>query len=266
MRGLPTGGELIRRVERLLHLPRRSGPPDYRILRPWTDRGYSRPFASQYVLETEPEYGAQAVVTKLEDERRAARPLCGTGSALLYLPHLSSDRELREDPRVRVLETQSPAFFACDYRGIGESRPDTCRPGSFFGNYGSDYHYASYASLLGDCYAAWRVHDVLCTLDWIASFGYDQVHLVAQGWGTVPGALAALLDVRIKRVTLIHPPRSYAELAETPLQQWPLSAMLPGVLPVFDLPDVYRELAEKDLEIIEPWGAMPGIWPVDRGL
>lgn len=255
VRGAPAGAELRRRVEALLRLPRRDGPPDYRILRPWTDRGYARPHANQFVLETEPQSGAQAIVTKLEDARRESRPLRGGPAAVLYLPHLSSDQELREDARIRELETANFAFFACDYRGIGESRPDTCRPDSFLDIYGSDYEYASQATMLGDSYVAWRVHDVLATLDWMASFGFDQIHLVAQGWGTIPGALAALLDERIRRVTLIHAPVSFSELAAAPMQAWPFSAMLPGVLTRFDLPDVYRELAGKELQVIEPWGA-----------
>ena len=31
-----------------------------------------------------------------------------------------------------------------------ESQPETCRPDSYFGMYGSDYHYASYATMLGE--------------------------------------------------------------------------------------------------------------------
>jgi pimeloyl-ACP methyl ester carboxylesterase/dienelactone hydrolase len=254
-RGNPSGAELRRRVGALLDLPAPEGPPEYRILRPWVQRGYARPKASQFILETDIEFGAQAVVTKLEDHARHARLLPGNGPALLYVPHLSCDEELREDVFLRKLQQENEAFFACDYRGIGESRPDTCRPNSFFGLYGNDYHYASYALMLGESYVAWRVHDLLCTLDWMASFGYDEVHLVARGWGSIPGALTALLDDRVKRVTLINAPRSYSELAETRLQQWPLSAMLPHVLEHFDLPDVYRELEDKDLEIIAPWNA-----------
>lgn len=252
-RGAPGGAELRQRVTALLQLPERHGPPDYRILRPWTARGYARPHANQFILETDPQFGAQAIVTKLEDAPRESRPLRGGPAAVLYLPHLSSDQELREDERLRELEVANSAFFACDYRGIGESRPDTCRPDSFFGMYGSDFHYASYATLLGESYVAWRVHDVLATLDWMASFGFDQVHLVAQGWGTIPGALTALLDARVRQVTLIHAPNSYAALAEAPLQEWPFSAMLPGVLVHFDLPEIYRELAAKELQLIEPW-------------
>ena len=255
-RGEPAGEELRRRSQKLLQLPERDGPPDYRVLRPWTQRNYVRSHANQFVLITDPEFGAQAIVTKLEDERRAARPLRGDGPALLYLPHLSSDAELREDERLRALQETNPSFFACDYRGIGESRPDTCRPEHFFHLYGNDYHYASYALMLGESYVAWRVHDVLSTLDWMASLGYDEVHLVAQGWGAIPGALAAVLDDRVERVTLINAPTSYAEMAETKLQQWPVSSLLPNVLEEFDMPDLYRELEAKHLQMIEPWNAM----------
>jgi pimeloyl-ACP methyl ester carboxylesterase len=253
-RGTPSGEDLRRRVATLLRLPERHGPPDYRVLRPWTARGYARPHANQFVLETDPRYGAQPLVTKLEDEWRTSRPLRGGPQALLYLPHLSSDQELREDDRIRELEVANSAFFACDYRGIGESRPDTCRPDAFFGMYGSDYNYAAHATMLGESVVAWRVHDVLSTLDWMASFGFDHVHLVAQGWGTLPGALAALLDERVRQVTLIHAPASYSELAEAPMQDWPFSAMLPGVLQSFDLPDVYQALAVRGLQMIQPQG------------
>ncbi len=259
-RSAPSGEELRQRVAALLRLPERHGPPDYRVLRPWNARSYARPHANQFVLETDPRYGAQVLVTKLEDEWRTSRPVRGGPQALLYLPHLSSDQELREDDRVRELEVANAAFFACDYRGIGESRPDTCRPDCFLGMYGSDYSYAAHATMLGESTTAWRVHDVLSTLDWMASFGFDWIHLVAQGWGTITGALAALLDNRVRRVTLIHAPISYSDLAEEPTQEWPFSAMLPGVLSTFDLPDLYRELAGQELRLLEPWNArMTGV-------
>ncbi len=251
-RGKTGGAELLRRIRKLLDLPERQGVVDYRILRPWSKRGYARPHANHFVLETDIRHGAQVVVTKLEDERRAARPQPGHGPALLYLPHVSSDSELREDPRVRELEKQNDAFFACDYRGIGESRPDTCRPDSFFYYYGSDYHYSSCASMLGESMVQWRVYDVLCTLDWMEIFHYDEVHLAARGGGAIIGALAALLDDRVRRVTLINAPVSYSGMAETQMQQYAISSMLPGVLKQFDLPDVYQALAAKNLQMIDP--------------
>lgn len=258
-RGAPAGEELLARVRAVLNLPQRDGPPYARVLRLWNQRGYARPWQSHFVLETDMRFGAQAVVTKLEDQPRHAEPLTAEaagldGSAVLYLPHRSSDAELREDPFVRELEAE-PAFFACDYRGIGESLPDAVKPNSFDSYYGSDYFYAAHATMFGESYVAWRVHDVLCTLDWMASYGYSQVHLVARGYGTLPGAFAALLHPSVTRVTLVHAPRSYAEIAEAEITDWPLSAMIPNVLTQFDLPDVYRALEAKGLELIDPVGA-----------
>ncbi|HUS79965.1 MAG TPA: hypothetical protein VM283_01780, partial [Armatimonadota bacterium] len=68
----------------------------------------------------------------------------------------------------------------------------------------------------------------------------------------IHGALAALLHDSVVQVTLIKPPVSYSEMAETKYQAWPQSAMLPHVLEHFDLPDVYRALEAKGLELIEP--------------
>ncbi|MCK5803584.1 MAG: hypothetical protein KAI66_12160, partial [Lentisphaeria bacterium] len=261
LRGEPTGHELRRRVRELLALPERDGPPEFRILRTWDAREYARPCASHFVLDTDVEFGAQAVVTMLTDERLVARPLTaemmgGDGASTLYLPERSSDAELREDQRVRAIEEESGVFFACDYRGVGESLPNTCNPGSYEDGYGSDYFYASTALMLGESYVAWRVHDVLSTLDWMGAFGYDRAHLVARGQGAIVGALAALLHENVVRVTLIGAPASFTEMAETRYQQWPESALLPGVLTHFDLPDLYRELASKDLELIALRSAM----------
>ena len=57
------------------------------------------------------------------------------------------------------------------------------------------------------------------------------------------------------RVTLKHPPNAYAEIAESPDYNWPLSALPPGVLAAFDLPDCYRALQAKGLRLLEPLDA-----------
>jgi len=143
-RGEVSGDKLLRCVRRLLQLPKRTGVPDYRILRQVGGRGYPRSHGTHYVIETEPKPGAQAIVIKLEDEARHSRPLPGKGPAVLYLPHMSADEDLREDRLARELGRKHEAFFACDYRGIGESRPNSCGVDTFLNPYGSDYFYASY--------------------------------------------------------------------------------------------------------------------------
>lgn len=249
-RGTPSGQDLQKIVRKALNLPEGKPPIHYRVLRPRTKLGYARPYANHYLLETDPEYGVQVVITKLEDHKRVSRPLKGDGMALLYLPHHGSDQELRQDPELQLLQTRYQAFFACDYRGIGESVPNIYELDMFDHLYGTDYHFASIALLLGESYPAWRTYDVLCAIGWIRSFGYDQIHLVAKGWGTIPGVFAAYLSDSVTKVTLIDAPYSYAQMAESKMQKWPLSAMVPNILAYCDLPDLYRELQQKDLELI----------------
>ncbi len=251
------GDALAKAVTKLLALPKRpSEPPHYRVLRPLSGREYpANKTAAVYLLETDTKWEAQAVVYKLEKGARASRPIPGEGPATLWVPHHSSDDDLREDALCKKLAKQDVAMFTCDYRGIGESTPNTCTHRSFLGIYGSDYFYASFGEMLGEPALGWRVWDILRTLDFMGQYGYDQVHLAARGWGAIPAALAALLDERVVRVTLRNAPISWGEMVQTRMQQWPHAVMLPGVLQSFDLPDVYRELAKRGLQLNQPFSA-----------
>ena len=146
------------------------------------------------------------------------------------------------------------AFHTCDVRGIGESTPQTTSLNNS-DEYNTDYFYSSHGLMLDYPYIGQRTLDVLRVLDWLAAWDYDQVHLAARGQGAAPAAFAALLSPHVTRVTLKHPPASYAEIAESPEYSWPLSALPPGVLAGFDLPDCYRALKAKDLRLLEPLGA-----------
>lgn len=247
------GDALQKALRKLLNLPQREGAPEYRILRQLGKReGYPKPYATCYVVETEP--GIQAVVYKLEDDALASRPAPGK-EAVLYLPHISSDEDLRTDALVRKLGKSAPAFFAMDYRGVGESRPNTCGINTYLNPYGSDYFYASYQLMLGEPYVGQRTHDALAVLDWLESYGYARVHIVGRGWGSLPAAFAAALDPRVRQVTLKNAPISFTEWATTEMMGWPLSSCLPYVLETLDLPDCYAELMKKKLQIIQPWDA-----------
>ena len=94
---------------------------------------------------------------------------------------------------------------------------------------------------------------MLRLIDWLQACGHDEIHLVAQGWGAIPGALGAVLADAVTQVTLKHALTSYAAVAEAEDYKWPLSALLPGGLKHFDLPDCYRFLARKNLRQVEPW-------------
>ena len=256
-RGRPEGAELRRVVTEVLQLaPRRGDAPDYRIWRYLGSRGYPSEHAVAYAVETEP--GIQASVYRLMDERWYSRPPKSGPRAILYVAHLSSDSELREEPLIRELREQDPQipFFTCDVRGIGESLPRTTQLNSFHEPYGNDYFYAIHSLMLGRPYLGQKTWDVLRVLDWLADLGHREVHLVGNGWGALAATFAAVLSDQVTQVTLKNALASYAAVAESEDYSWPLSALLPNVLAQFDLPDCYRALQSKQLQQIEPYGPM----------
>lgn len=241
------GDALTKAVSESLRLPKREGVPEFRILRGSSGRKYPKASAGVYAVETEP--GIQALVYRITDKRHDSRPERGAKRAVLYVSHHSADVELRDEPLLAELAKAEPesAFYACDVRGIGESRPDTCGADSFLRPYGADYFYAIHSIMLDRPYVGQKTHDVLRVLDWLGSFGHEEIHLVGLGWGALPAAFAALFSRPVVQVTLKDALASYSEVAETEQYRWPLSVFVPHVLETWDLPDCYRVLESKKL-------------------
>lgn len=235
--------------------PDRATSPDYRILRHWSSRGYPTPHGISYAVESDPD--VFSIVYMLTKERWYSRPPQGQGRATLYVAHRSSDAELRDESLLRDLVKSDPdtPLFTCDVRGIGESQPDTCGTDSFDDPYGCDYFYAIHSLMLDRPYVGQKTFDVLCVLNWLARYGYHDVHLIGNGWGALPATFAALFSDHVQRVTLQHALTSYAAIAESEQYNWPLATLLPNVLQHFDLPDCYRALQPKGLRQIDPWDA-----------
>jgi dienelactone hydrolase/pimeloyl-ACP methyl ester carboxylesterase len=257
-RGQPSGEALKQAITEVLRLPALpDDPPEYRILRPVRSRNYPRRFATTYAVETEP--GIFALVTRLSDVQHLSRPPQDPRPATLYVSHHSADSELRSEPLVKELlaEIGDGPFYACDLRGVGESRPDTCGTDQFLNAYGSDYFYAAHAIMLDRPYLGQKTYDLVRVLDWLRSLGHRDIHLAAKGWGALAATFAATLKNRVKQVTLKQGLTSYTEVAESETYNWPLSCLPPGILARFDLPDCYRELAKsRALRQIETQGAM----------
>jgi dienelactone hydrolase/pimeloyl-ACP methyl ester carboxylesterase len=254
---LDTAG-LKQAVRETLRLPERKGPPDYRILRSMGKREYPTSGYTSYAVETEPDLFA--IVTRLSNGSHVSRPPRGNGPAILYVSHHSADAELRSEPMVDDLFKSHPGipFFACDVRGIGDSRPNTAGVDQFLKPYGSDYFYAIHSLMLDKPYVGQNTHDVLSVLDWLAEHGYTQIHLAGLGWGTIPAAFAALLSDHVKQVTLKRNLTSYEAIATSENYNWPLSSFVPNILARFDLPQIYEALKDKQLVQMEPQGAMAG--------
>lgn len=237
-----SGDNLKRAIRSVLRVDVPDRPPEYRIPRPLSGRKYPLPHATTYVIETEP--GVQAIVYLLGASPHYSRPPKGRRRAILYVAHRSSDAELRNDALpARLIEAEpEAAFYSCDVRGIGESRPDTCGANSFLNPYGSDYFYAIHSIMFDDPYPGQRTRDVRRVLAWLRAQEHEEIHLAAKGWGCIPAALAALSSEAVVAVTLEGAPPSYRSIASSEYYDWPLSSLVPSVLERLDLPDVYREL------------------------
>ena len=261
-RAVLKGDELKQAVITTLKLPSYEGIPEFRILRFNGIRQYPKENAVTYMVETEP--NICAIVYRLNDgEAYHSRPLRGLKRALLYISHQSADNELRHEPLLAELihsETDS-AIFACDVRGTGESQPDTNITRSsndFFEPYGSDYFYSIHSIMLDYPYVGQKTFDILRVINLLKSYGHQEIHLAAKGWGAIPATFAALLSDAVSQVTLKNSLTSYSDIAENEEYNWPLQCLLPGVLKVFDLPDCYRALESKKLRLIEQWDALAG--------
>lgn len=250
------GTALRQAIRQVLKLPAgEASAPDYRNWRYLTSRGFPAKAAMAWTIDTEP--GIQAIVYGLTDQRWHSRPAERGRRAILYVAELSSDAELREEPLIRQLVDAEPGtpVFTCDVRGIGESLPGTCSPGSFHSPYGSDYFYAIHSIMLDRPLLGQTTFDVLRVLDWLAATGHVEIHLAGRGRGAIAAALAAVMSDQVVQVTLKWSLTSWTEVAESAHYDWPLACLPPGVLQSFDLPDCYAELEQKQLWLIEPRGA-----------
>lgn len=248
----PLEGEALRKALRtLLNLSPRSGVPDYRILRP-TGAIAEGLVPTAYAVETEP--CIQVVLTMVGPAYLGARLPQGK-QATVYVPHLSADLDLREEPFVRELVGGKRRLLAVDLRGTGESRPNTCGGvHNWLTAYGSDFFYAYWLEMLGDNMVGRRVHDLLGVLDLLSDRGYTDIELAGRGWGSLPALFAAVLDDRVAQLSLKHAPLSLSAIAEDEDYRWPLSGIVPGILRKLDLPDCYRALGRR-LRLVEPWSA-----------
>lgn len=253
--------ELAAILRSLLKMPKVDGAPHARVLRPFSSRGYPKKQTTPYAVGTEP--GIEAIVYRLGDERLDSFPPTDRRRALLYIPNLSSDEELRSEPLIRELVAAEPeaALYTCDLRGTGESQPNTCGLNTYFDAYGNDYFYSGYSLMLDSPMPGQRTLDVLRVIEWLGNIGHAEIHLAALGRGTIPAAFAAVLSSQVVAVTLKNAPGSYTEIATAEEYAWPLSALLPGALHKFDLPDCYRVLKSKGLRLVETRGPKVDVGP-----
>jgi dienelactone hydrolase len=256
MRSLENKSALQQSVRNLLKLPEVITVPEYRILRNTENDRYPKREVANYLLETESHINVP--IYRIGEVALYSRPPQGQSKAILYVPHFSSDLELREEPiiRAKLSEYSDRILYTCDLRGSGESAS-----GVYISDYilfAGEYFYGTMANMLNHSLVAKKTFDLLSVIAWLGSIGHDDIYLIGKGWGSIPATFASLLSSYVSRVSLKNPLTSFDDIAKADKYHWPLSCFPPGVLQHFDLPDCYHYLQDKDLELIDPWNEMGG--------
>jgi cephalosporin-C deacetylase-like acetyl esterase len=114
------------------------------------------------------------------------------------------------------------------------------------------------AILVGQTLVGLRVDDVLRAVDWLSSRpDVDRAHIAAYGSGPMGIVLlhAALLDARIREITLDHTLTSYRMGVDQLLPRGLAQSVVPGVLRRYDLGDLMLGICPRPVTVISPTDA-----------
>jgi len=141
-----------------------------------------------------------------------------------------------------------------DLRGIGETAPGV-PPAKGPNYYGVDWKEAFLGLHLNRPLLGQRVVDFLSVAAWASAEAALKDHpLHAVGTG-VAGPIvlhAAALEPRIKEVGVAKSLLSWSQVARSPIGHGQLANVVPGVLKVYDLPDLAGLIAPRVLKVINP--------------
>jgi hypothetical protein len=234
------GDDLVREVRRLLALP--AEVPSAR-LRPAGEVQRDGYAVRKVVFETEPGIEVPALWF-VPPGKMAKRPLT------LYIHGEGKAAEAGPGGALEQMMKAGQEVLALDLRGLGETAPaGPPRKPSYFGTDFKETYLALHLNrpLLGQ-----RVQDLLAVVGCLAA-GKETAGrpLHAVGVGTAgPIVLhAAALDPRLRVVTLERSVLSWSAVAHTPITYNQLTSVVPGVLEVYDLPELAAALAPRSLTV-----------------
>jgi cephalosporin-C deacetylase-like acetyl esterase len=209
----------------------------------------------QKMLQIEDRLSTHRVVFETEPGVRVTglrfKHLQPKGPLVLYLPERGMPADGKLPKELDELYTKNhQEVLALDLRGLGETSPAPLPAKMPY--FGVDFKESFLAQLLNRPLLGQRVLDVLSVL---RSAGRDEVHIVGVGLAAPVALHAAALQPSIKQVTLERGLISWSNVAHMPVSYNQLSSVVPGVLKVYDLPDLAATLAPRPLTIRAPLDA-----------
>ncbi len=153
-------------------------------------------------------------------------------------------------PQLRELLGAGSRVLTLDLRGLGETAPGTAKQPSHFG---VDFKEAYLGLHLNRPLLGQRTSDVLAVIEALASrSGYKEFVLIGPGKAGPVALHAAALEPRIKGLILDRSLASWTSVVLTPISFDQLTNVVPGVLAVYDLPELAATLAPRQLTIRQP--------------
>jgi dienelactone hydrolase len=213
-------------------------------------------------LTIRPEPGIELPATFLYPAREGWK-----GGALLYFDDRGRWTDLKKQGFLAsatgfiAKETDGPAVLTVDLRGWGDTTPAEL-PYDIAGWAGSDRWLAYVTAALGDPVFAMRVRDGLAALEYVRSrpaIDGDRVVVGGCGMGGVVALHVAAIDSQLEPahrpcpVFMNRPLASFELLATSPVNAWPHDDYVPGVLMLYDLPELAGELAAPVM-VVNPLG------------
>jgi cephalosporin-C deacetylase-like acetyl esterase len=153
---------------------------------------------------------------------------------------------------IEKLALAGNVVLAPDLRGLGETRYSSGAAGSDFPRWFGDYHSAMKGLLIGKPLVGMRVEDISRGLDLLAArpeVDPERLSGVGKEEAAVPLLHAAVLDARLRKLTLERMLVSYESVVTGKVHRNVFENVIQGVLGSYDLPDLARALAPREVEI-----------------
>jgi pimeloyl-ACP methyl ester carboxylesterase len=191
------------------------------------------------ILEPEPGIKIPAVVFAPAEPKDADRILYVHGGG-----------KSRDPEALRKWRSAGHVVVAVDLRGMGETEPEAPHRG--MANFFSPEWKEAYISFnMGRPLLGQRVRDLLSVIGALDTDGRG-FHVVAVGAAAPVALHAALIDARIRALTLEDMVISWTAVAKTAITINQLSNVVPGALKFYDLPDLAATLTPRPLTIVSP--------------
>ena len=174
-----------------------------------------------------------------------------SGSPAILFAHGKGKSAGRE--QIEQLVKAGFVVLAVDVRGTGETAVSGPQDGQAYGGFFGDYSNTTRALLVGKTLVGMRAEDLARGVELLA--GRPEVDRERiYGFGVGAGALtllhAAVLDERIKKIALEGMLASYESVATHRIHRDVYESLVPGVLKVYDLPDLVAALAPRPVWIV----------------